>query len=390
MAWKNALASGHRKDVAYCLCDRNRPVPIVIRHYSAHGGTAHYGLARWKGTNWDHHPDCRFFSETFEESRAAEVGAAFQELDNGQVRVHLGRSLGIATESSTVKTPAAPAPDKSAGRRTRSKASDIALLHRVWRAANLNRYRERESTWFNGSLRFLHAAGDFVVRRTGETLADFLLLGASAGSRNAQAHNAAVLERTAQRPTRLYLLARLRAPTPSQADKRRFLLPLRDYDGLPKVLVERDLLDRFFDSRQFAHASLSNQAANVVALLSIEPNGNDWWRCVDVTGFVASNGLIPVESTYELALERYLVAQSRIFIKPMHGEENATEPGRRPDFLLLDTKPRTAIEVWGMATPEYLASKKERLAWYREKRIPLVSWNAAEGEALPTLPAPVA
>lgn len=70
-----------------------------------------------------------------------------------------------------------------------------------------------------------------MVRRTGEILADFLPLGASAGSRNAQAHNAALLERAAQRPTRLYLLARLRAPTPSQAEKRRFLLPLPAKDA---------------------------------------------------------------------------------------------------------------------------------------------------------------
>lgn len=101
---------------------------------------------------------------------------------------------------------------------------------------------------------------------------------------------------------------------------------------------------------------------------------------------MTSNDLIPVESSYELEMERYLVRHSRIFVKPMHGEENETEERRRPDFLLLDTKPRTAVEVWGMSTPDYLSSKAARLLWYQEKRIPLVSWNAVTGDALPPLP----
>jgi hypothetical protein len=386
-AWKQRLAYGHRKDLTYCLCDRKRPVPLVIRHYSSTKGPAHYGLARWKGTHWDHHPDCRFFLETFDDGRSSDPSAAFQEMEDGRIRVHLSRSLGVVSENSSVKPLHALAEDKRGRRLSSRKASDSTLLNRVWRTANLNLYRERECTWFTGSLRFLHAANRYVLRRTGETLADYLLLGASAQSRNAQTHNAAVLQRAGQHPTRLYLLARLRAPTQAQAAKRSFLLPLRDYEGLPKVLIERDLLDRFLSSRQFANASLSDPSTNVVAFFSIEPGHKDWWHCVDLAGFVASSSLIPLESHYELEMERYLVAENRTFVKPMHGEENDAGSGRRPDFLLLDTKPRTAIEVWGMTTPDYLASKGSRLSWYRENNVPLVSWNAADGEALPTLPA---
>jgi hypothetical protein len=388
LAWMQMLAYSHRKDRTYCLCDRTRPVPLVIRHYSSSKGTAHYGLARWKGTHWDHHPDCRFFSESFDDGRGADSSAAFQEMENGRIRVHLSRSLGVVSESSSVK-PLNAMTKRNLGDRTATrKASDSTLLNRVWRTANLNLYRDRESTWFNGSLRFLHAAHRYVLRRTGETLADYLLLGASAQSRNARAHNSAVLQRAVQHPTRLYLLARLREPTPSQAAKHNFFLPLREYDGLPKILIEMDLLDRFLGPRRFANASLADPTTNVIALMSIEPGHKDWWHCIDLAGFVASRSLIPLESHYELEMERYLVAQNRTFVKPMHGEEKEVGSGRRPDFLLLDTKPRTAIEVWGMTTPDYLAAKGSRLSWYRENSVPLVSWNAADGDALPTLPAP--
>ncbi|WP_194726352.1 DUF1173 family protein [Noviherbaspirillum malthae] len=386
--WVKQLAFGHRKEVTYCLCDREELIPLVIRHYSTGRGLAHYGLARWKGTNWEHHAECRFFSEHFEDGRSSRVSAAFRELENGCVRVHLSRPLGLSADASSARSSTEVGAVKRARAQTRGKASDSALFNRVWRVANLNMYRGKDCTWFNGSLRFLHAASKFVVRKSGESLADFLLVGAPSHSRNAQAHNGAVLERGARHPSRLYLLARLKAPTQAQLAKETFLLPLQDFAALPKVLIKKAQLDRFLDTRAFARASLSNPDANVICLFCIEPGSNGWWHCVDVAALVASNSLIPVESSYELEMERYLIRQSRIFVKPLHGEENETTGKRRPDFLLLATKPRTAVEVWGMSTSEYLDSKAARINWYHETRIPLVSWNAVASEHLPVLPPP--
>lgn len=385
-AWSQALAFAHRKEMTECCCVARRPVRLVVRRYGADGGAVHYGLARWKGTGLDHHPDCQYFGEEAESYDVRGALPAYEEMEGDLIRVHLARPLAAgAAPAATVE--ALPTDGRaSLYGRSRSRAPDISVLLKLWREARLNVYSAKDVSWFMASLRVLHTAKRMVIDRKGRRLADILMIGAHASNNTASTHNAEVLASASAAKTRLFIIGRLRAPTPEQLAKRSFLLPLLDFHGLPKALVDPATLDRLLGRRPVLQNLIADRAGNVVVICCIEPNGGDWWKVIDIAGFGTSPDMIPVESGFELQMERHLAACKRRFLKPLQVGETENASDQRPDFLLLDTLPRVMIEVWGMQTPEYLESKRRRLAKYAAARQPVISWSPDRGDPLPTLP----
>lgn len=381
--WVSALAIAHGKEITFCKCEPGAPVRLSVKHYGASTAKSHYGLARWRETGLDHHHDCVFFSEELSCAAGTDTLPAFEDMEDGVIRAHLARPLGISA-AKTVATPNPPPGTKPS--QSRSRASDIALLLKLWRHAGLNAYRGKEANWFMASLRLLHAAKKVIINRAGDHLADVILLGTHSENKSAMTHNTTVLASAAKKKTRLFVIGRLRAPSAAQTAKASFMLPLLDFDGLPKTTIDRTILDKFLVGRDHMKNVLASRGGNVIVVACIEPSGNDWWRCVDIAGFVATKAMIPIESSYEGTMADHLIDEGRQFVKPLHVDD-AGSGDRRPDFILFDTTPRTMIEVWGMATPEYLASKAQRLAHYKARNTPVVSWNAFNKEALPILPA---
>jgi hypothetical protein len=379
--WNDALRSAHRKGVTYCLC--NGQVPLVIRQYSKEGGQTTLRLSRWQDTGLDHHEDCVYFGETTREEEGSGDLPAMYELENNQIRVHLAASLQKSTITTTAER--APATGESSSRKTRQVAQEISVLSRLWREANLNIYHGKPRQWFQAGFSLLKHAKRLVVDRKGTTFGDLLFLGSQAGDKAISEHNRQLLSRLQNGTTRAFVIGRLRKP---DATKERFLLPLLDFAGLPKILCEKSQLDRFIGRRDFLKNILDTKQGSVVVLACIEPAGNDWWKLVTICGFGASKNMVPVESSYELEFEEFLTNAGRRFIKPMiEGEIDSAD--QRPDFILLDVgPPRVRIEVWGMQTDEYLRGKAARIAQYKAKGQTLLSWNANPREPFPTLPAP--
>lgn len=385
-AWGKALAFAHRKELTFCECVPRHPIALSVKHYGSTTGGGHYGLARWPATGFEHAVDCVFFSEDAEGGAGAPSNPSFHELAGGLIRVHLARPLALAgAAKATAAAATGPTPD---GRPARQRASDTSLLFKLWREANLNLYRAKQVDWFRGSLRLLHTTKLFVIDRYGATLDKRMLFGAVKSSNTACAHNAEVLKLAAGSKGRLYLAARMKTPTDAQRERGKFLLPLVESYGLPKIMVDGQLYDRFLQGRDHFRNLLASQNGNVVVLCCIEPSGGEWWKCVDIAGMATSPDLVPLESSYEGTMERHLVSQGRTFVKPMHVDDGEVGEDQRPDFVLLDTYPRTLIEVWGMNTPEYLSQKAIRLDRYRQKGLTVVSWSADRNEPLPALPPP--
>nr|WP_255217816.1 hypothetical protein [Paraburkholderia mimosarum] len=90
---------------------------------------------------------------------------------------------------------------------------------------------------------------------------------------------------------------------------------------------------------------------------------------------------------HEVAMANRLVAERRIFGKPMSMAEGDV---MLPDFYLLDTRPTTHIEVYGMnGLASYERRKLEKQALREANRIPAVEWNTdSEQLADVRLPAP--
>lgn len=80
-------------------------------------------------------------------------------------------------------------------------------------------------------------------------------------------------------------------------------------------------------------------------------------------GMIATPDYVPVESSHEWRLAEHLINQGRSFVKPLRFDADADEV--LPDFILLDTDKRHfPMEVYGMATPEYVERQREKAAYY--------------------------
>lgn len=380
--WLKALSLAHRQDHTFCLCNQPKKIPLSVKLYGRDTPGMHYGLARWPDTGIDHDIDCRFFGDESGSTNPDEALPAFVDLGEGKYRAHLATALKII-EGRIQQIEAKKRRDGSSV--SRARASETALLLKLWRTANLNVYRKPRS-WFSASYSIVHAAQKIVVSRTGATLADHLLIASNLHDRLATSHNEEVLAAANTAPTRLFVIARMKA---FKRDKPQILFPTPDFALLPKILVQIDQLDKFLHGRDLMKNLMIDRSGNVVALLCIEPAGADWWKVVTIAGVSTDLNFIPVESSYEIEFSNYLAQQSRKFLKPLVvGEDDAS--GSRPDFVLLDTPDRVVCEVWGMQTPEYLTSKRRRLEGYTRSGQNLVSWSANLREPLPALPAPVA
>lgn len=378
--WVKSLAYAHRKELAHCLCAK-KPILLCVRHYGSGGPNDHYDLAQWPDTGLDHDQDCKYFNDELDTgSRDQTTLPAFEGIDDDKIRVHLATPLKISTGSLAKRDPSST---NSPTGKSRARASEVALLLRLWREASLNIHDGRSRTWFNATYKLINAAKTFIVNKHGQSLADFLIVGTQERDRMAMAHNETVLDNAGKAGSRLFVIGRLRA---YQRAKSRILLPLLDFQGVPKAMVEVALLDRFLDGRNFFKNLLDDRSGNAIVLACIEPNGKDWWKVISVTGIATSKNCVPVESSFELEFEAYLAGNSRRFLKPIAQSENADEGDQRPDFILLDTEPRVRIEVWGMKTECYLADKQKRIEKYKSKGQTLLSWSANPREPFPALP----
>lgn len=378
--WVNALSSAHLQSVTFCLCRPHSPPPISVKLYARGKPNMHYGMALWPDTGLDHDVQCRFFSEESAGSDSDGSLPAFDDLGDGRWRAHLAMALGTITSGATAGGRGKALPAVSGGV-TRSRANEAAVLLKLWRTSALNVYKPSR-TWFAASYGLLHAAERIVLNASGESLADYMLLASSGNDRLVAKHNAAVLEKAQQRKSRLFVVGRMRS---FSAEKAQILLPVVDYELLPKILARTEQMATLLRGREFLQNLLASKAGNVVMFACIEPSGPDWWKLVSVAAIGTDNALIPVESSYELAFAEYLADCERKFLKPIAVGEIGPQD-LRPDFILLDTTERVYCEVWGMNKPEYLATKARKLERYARHRQQLVSWNAYDGESLPALP----
>jgi hypothetical protein len=111
------------------------------------------------------------------------------------------------------------------------------------------------------------------------------------------------------------------------------------------------------------------------------------WVVGACRAMITTPGYIPVESSHEWALARHLEESGRRFLKPLRFD--AESDWVFPDFVLLDTEHREyPMEVYGMATADYLERKAEKEAYYQ--RVYGTSghwlWDATKETQWPELP----
>jgi hypothetical protein len=94
---------------------------------------------------------------------------------------------------------------------------------------------------------------------------------------------------------------------------------------------------------------------------------------VDLAALLCSSAFLPCDSIHEVAMANRLVAERRVFEKPIRMTEGDE---MLPDFVLLDTRPATHVEVYGMnGLASYEHRKAQKQALRHAQGIPAIEWN---------------
>jgi hypothetical protein len=274
----------------------------------------------------------------------------------------------------------------------------LGLLHLLWEEAELNQWRpsflgrRSRATVY---ARLIEAARDRTLGPS-RPLPDHLFVplvdrgrhegGARAAFEQAYRRLAARCP-SGQRPLLLVCGELLRIDTAANGGHILRIAGMRDVPVWLPPHVEQALTRSYPATlrRLDAPAVARELAAVVIAGVALSEAGHARAHYVDLLEVTAQ--YIPVDSLHEGHIAMELVRRQRSFCKPMRYD---ADEGVLPDFRLLDTVPETAIEVWGMNSPDYLARKRVKLERYRAEGRTLWEWNAARGDPIPELPAPQA
>lgn len=84
---------------------------------------------------------------------------------------------------------------------------------------------------------------------------------------------------------------------------------------------------------------------------------------------------IPLESSYEAGMIKFLVAKERHFQKPLVGNVTELLLDLRPDMVLFDTKPKTIIEVAGFQEEQYKMNLSKKREVYVNMGYHYIEWD---------------
>lgn len=364
------LKRAHKKNQSFCYCRPGHPIPLVVKHYNGDSEASFYGLALWPDTNFEHEPECFFFDKHSDDATSAHEGddkPAFEELAGGKSRAYLDTALSIINKNMRAIEARKTAESKTPTRRRR--ANDLTLLLKLWRQAGLNVFKGNTRTWYQAVFALLRAAGQLVINKNGESLSDYLLIGASSSDKAGIEHNQAVLQRAQSGYTRLFVIGRLRGYT---RDKTRQMLSLKDFGGLPRISTTIEQLDLCFDRDSELKQLSTQDDTDIIVIACIEPSSNAWWTTHHLHVIATNKSLLPISNLAEKNFADYLVDEGRKFMVPLVLEENNSQP--RPQFLLLDTPQRTYCEVFDQTKvrdPDHVNSKNQH---YQQRQQSYIAW----------------
>jgi len=169
------------------------------------------------------------------------------------------------------------------------------------------------------------------------------------------------------------------------------LLPVKYYLGIPFLWVNIDDLVFFKEKKNQAMLKLYlNHECEIVyfahidvpKVINSEVYGSEESqqkgefsynsKVLNISFMFLSKELIPVESSYEVQMEAFLRRIGVKFKKPFASPDFPLVP----DFIVFGKNGQNIyIEVFGMHTKEYLQRKADKINFYNEKKVKVLSWD---------------
>ncbi|MBW1216267.1 DUF1173 family protein [Pantoea allii] len=381
-----------------CLPAENDPVRRRLKvHYSR--DTERCWLSSYAFTGNEHKPDCRFYS-VWSDERQAEIyqGEAVRAAADGTIVVRLPTGLQKKAPSDA-KTAENASADEPVKRKRRPSMSLLGLLHLLWEQSGINvchpafDKKKRSPGWV--SWRLQHTAVRIRIGRV--PLEESLLLMAMKGTQQVIANREHL--RSAEKNKRRLIVVSMLAGWSEAAEARlKTMLPLGLFSGFPDLVMPEDVrlrLERSFsrelsDWRRGMKVMVITETEQPETSFRHIDGRNRPSSCstvIDVALMTVSPRFIPLDSSYESAVEEKLWQEKRAFIKKLRYDG---EDGVFPDFVLKDVPGVDALpmEVFGMNTPEYLLRKQDKTSHYESEYGPgrWWSWEATVRSEIPAFP----
>jgi hypothetical protein len=363
---------------ALCHCRTHEPRKLVIRRYGSL-----YHLAGWPDDGVNHAPGCDFHKDPRQHPGAGnDTTAAIIAVPDG---------LNVRLDASLQQRDVAPAPrmqrHDSPAKPSRRSAPLLAFLQTPWASAGLASWPATSMArgWGAVNAMLLSGLGDGtrINGAPAEHILHVMRRYEDSGRTEINAEFDAFIGRitndghTSQRALLLGEIGEVAATqfgygiTLRQRKQRYFTSP--------------EMVARAQKSYPHAWRAIGEQHARVIALLLVERTMKGHLRVVDIAAMLCSSAFLPCDSIHEVALANRLVAERRVFDKPIRMSANED---MLPHFVLLDTRPATHVEVYGLNGVEAYERRKEEKRRLRLARgIPAVEWNI-DRETLADIPLP--
>ena len=359
-SWQSVLRRAYEEEYPNCCCPGTGTRQLVIRRRQK---PERYFLARFPYTGHEHASNCKYYiPDPLSCGLRAYVEKVVTENDKGDFCVTLAR--GMAT-SETLDASIPPLPMSTGMPVPRQRCMTLlGLLHLIWTTKNLINWfpkMEGKRNAYNIP-RFIREAAK-QIKTNGVRLESVLLTSAFNSDGKEANRNKEVVKCALGKGLRLIAVGRLEDYS---ADKHSIpaQLPLVGRYGMPWLNMEERLWERV-GQRFKDEIGAWQKGVNIVAIahLSVTKSVKGSNALVhDVSLMRVSKRWIPLDSSYEEAIEERLHAEERAFQKPVRFDADECE--YFPDFWLLDVDESYPMEVFGRTDAEYQAHRERKIHHY--------------------------
>lgn len=428
-AWLSVLKKAHRKLIfLYCNCPSSysyEQKPLYVAYYR---NFDEYVVKSYPNTKHFHHENCFFRRNAIRVSISFKVHTSTKRPLDSLIQTNtnfviLKPEIGIQVRSTPKKTD--PLKDKVSRpqdpyKKYSSSTSPDKLsrfLHVLWELGKLNTWKPGEKRSLDYLNSQIKKASNRILVSKRLSLKRLLILPCTNNESEEYHHNIKVIKycmQTKKRPFVLnffpdfaddnpYVISFLntlgitkKVETSSTENSlykhENVILPTRFYTAVPFLYLPKEyfsVVKKVF--KKLASMYLKKECL-ICYLAHIDvPKvvGNEGEEVkyastvLNVTFMAVSDAFIPIESQYEAQFESLLRKLGKSFKKPFISPNFSLVP----DFIVFekDSSP-IYVEIFGMHTKEYLARKEEKLRFYKNKNIKVLTWDPiAEPDKLKSL-----
>lgn len=381
-----------------CLC--NGASKSLLMHITRRGDT--YILKKGPNSGRLHHRDCDSHGGISQDASSLYTEGAISERDDGKVKINLSVNLSTVTKLADSTDDDAAPPRLHAPGKKRNTVTLRGFLNFIWEESGLNSWSpanmdRRGLGHVYDKLR--EELGDRIVG--GDDAVERVYVPSARFGDDEDARKRIAIHSRFDRLDRicgtnkkgiLLIVAEVLSIAESKYD---FALRLKGFpDDIP-VWTSRKSIDRL--QRQWPHmfarfmrrravqsdaAMVTNQnRLFVICGVQRTDRGSLQWKFG--AAMETTENFIPIDSQYEADIANNMVAQNCSFRKPLRydGEEAAF-----PDFIMMRGHEEVPMEIYGFSSDQYNARKAEKIAMYRNSKLPFWQWDLSIRKSPPPLP----